>query len=334
MAALQAKRNPGASPKPATPVAAAPTPSMSKPDEDEVAAQGNSFYIEYISLFLTNNTLERLRNAEREAQEQLRASVAQREEYERQRRETDFEREREQERVERQRFEDQQREERIRREREEEERREQEERDLEERRRRVLEKEEADRQARYEAIKRQEEEEERKRNEEAQGSQQGHKPEEAVSVPDPSPTPVEAESPPVVTAPSTPTVNESNITTSTNNPFAKLQQSAPETSQAEKPTETNNKRVSYNPFASFSAFSATKAGSNDTDSDDDSWTADDDSDSEDESEFPAAGSAKNLAGKLFSVLSQRTGGKVYLKSICNIKLISISLSRRNTHVLT
>ncbi|CAO3701058.1 unnamed protein product [Rhizopus stolonifer] len=313
LAAIQAKRNPGSLSKPAisnptTARSVAPMSSISKPDDAEMFAQ------------------ERLRNAEREAQDQMRASVAQREAAERQRRDMELE----QERAERQRLEDQQREEeRVYREKEEERRREQEEMDLEERRRRVLEKEEADRQARYEAI-RLEEEEERKKAEQVQAPQQaevphkGHKPEEAFSVSEPTPTftnmetkpaifpqttPSDAESSPVVTAPSTPMAQETDTTTSTNNPFAKLQQSTLEgSSQADKPNETTNKRVSYNPFASFSAFSATKAGSNDSDSDNDSWGPDDHSDSEDEDEFPAAGSAKNLAGKLFSVLSQRTGG--------------------------
>ncbi|CEG65464.1 hypothetical protein RMATCC62417_02251 [Rhizopus microsporus] len=304
LAALQAKRNPGSSPKPAPPTPSIPTPSasvlsVSKPDEAEMAAQ------------------ERLRNAEREAQEQLRASVAQREEYERQKRDMEIERER----IERQRLEDEQcEEERIRQDREEEERRrEQEERELEERRRKVLEKEEADRRARYEAIQREQEEEERRKAEQTQAAPKEHKPEEAPSVPEavsPSTIPPAPPAPPAPSVPSVPSVPEPSVThetssvTSSTNPFAKFQQSTPTTlegpSQAEKPNETSNKRVSYNPFAAFSAFSATKAGAEESDSDD-SWDADD-HESEDESEFPAAGSAKNLAGRLFSVLSQRQGG--------------------------
>ncbi|CAO3610748.1 unnamed protein product [Mucor hiemalis] len=288
LAALQAKRNPGS---PITnrsiPSSKPSTPPVSKPDEAEVAAQ------------------QRLREAEREAQEMLRQSVSQREETDRKHREAELERLRETERSERQRLEDLEKE-NAERERQDEEQRklddEREEREFQERRRQVLAKEEADRQARFDAIRREEEEAEQKKQE--------HKPEEApvatppvvADVPTPPPAPAAPPAPaspaPAPPPPAAPPVG----TGSSNNPFAKLQNTG--SSQAEKPNEAANKRVSYNPFAAFSAFSATKGGAkDDTDSEEDDGWGNDDSD--DENEFPAAGSAKNLAGKLFSAMSKR-----------------------------
>lgn len=285
LAALQAKRNPG-SPR-SVPTSKPSTPPVSKPDEAEVAAQ------------------QRLREAEREAQEMLRQSVSQREETDRKNREAELERLREAERSERQRLEDLEKE-NAERERQEEEQRklddEREEREFQERRRQKLAKEEADRQARFDAIRRDEEEAEQKKQE--------HKPEEApVATP-----PVAAEIPPPAPPAPTPPAPAASIPTppapappaaatgSSNNPFAKLQNTG--SSQAEKPNEAANKRVSYNPFAAFSAFSATKGGAkDDSDSEEDDGWGNDDSD--DENEFPAAGSAKNLAGKLFSAMSKR-----------------------------
>ncbi|CAO0800933.1 unnamed protein product [Mucor circinelloides] len=292
LAAIQARRNPGSSPKPAASSPSPATPPVSKPNEAEEAAQ------------------QRLRDAEREAQDMLRASVSQREETDRKNREAELERIREGERLERQRLDNLEKEnaEKARRQAEEEQneekRRLEEERDMEERRRQVLAKEEADRQARFDAIRREEEAAEAAKKLE-------HKPEEA------SPS---VASPPVPTntAPAPASVPEtpSGASTSSNNPFAKIQQSAASvpsptgSSQAEKPNEPSNKRVSYNPFAAFSAFSATKGGAKeDSDSDDDDgWDGHDDSD--DENEFPAAGSAKNLAGMLFSAMSKRGGGNL------------------------
>jgi hypothetical protein len=175
---------------------------------------------------------------------------------------------------------------------------------MEERRRQVFAKEEAERQARFDALKREEEEAEERT---AAIQSKEHKPEEAsadqtFATPPPAPEPV-----------------ASSSTASSNNPFAKLQQanpseepprSIPGSSQAEKPNEATNKRISYNPFAAFSAFSATKAGAkDDSDSEDEGWdTKQGDSDSDnDESDFPAAGSAKNLAGKLFSAMTKPQG---------------------------
>ncbi|KAI9281514.1 hypothetical protein BY458DRAFT_498805 [Sporodiniella umbellata] len=301
LAAIQVKRTPTQSPKPVnTPRSMSFTPSISKPDDAEIVTE------------------------ERELLGNTKLPINQRETVDRYKNSNNLE----QERVIQQRLEEQRREEeRVRNQREEEKRRE-EEKDLEDRRRRVLEKEEADRKARYEAIKREEEEEEeRKRAQQkqiAQEPQLGHKPEEIVNVSeittdfgsieaqstvDPLPKDFAAESSSVAAPPPTAVAQETDTVTNTNNPFAKFQVPAPEEpSQVDKPNETTNKRTSYNPFASFSAFSATKAGSKDSDSDNDSWGPDDHSESEDEDEFPAAGSAKNLAGKLFSVLSQRTGG--------------------------
>ncbi|KAF1797775.1 hypothetical protein FB192DRAFT_1163445 [Mucor lusitanicus] len=299
LAAIQARRNPGSSPKPAAVSSPSPaTPPVSKPNEAEEAAQ------------------QQLRDAERQAQDMLRASVSQREENDRKNREAELERIREGERLERQRLEDLEKEqaEKARRQAEEEQneeaRRLEEERDMEERRRQVLAKEEADRQARFDAIKREEEAAEAAKKLE-------HKPEEAspsvVSTPPPPPPPAPPANATPVPAPSVP--ETPSASTSSNNPFAKIQQttspspiSPAGSSQAEKPNEPSNKRVSYNPFAAFSAFSATKGGAKeDSDSeDDDGWDGHDDS--EDENEFPAAGSAKNLAGMLFSAMSKRGGG--------------------------
>ncbi|CEP14187.1 hypothetical protein [Parasitella parasitica] len=303
LAAIQARRNPGSSPKPAA-ATTATTPPVSKPNEAEEAAQ------------------QRLRDAEREAQDMLRASVNQREEADRKKREAELERIREGERVERQRLDDLEKEraEEARRQAEEKEneerRRLDEEKEMEERRRQVLAKEEADRQARFDAIKREEE-----AAEAAKKAQ--HKPEHAPSsspLPPPttSPAPVPAPPPAPPAPPAPPTQPSGPLTpsasTSSNNPFAKIQQTTAVTtpspvgsSQPEKPNEpSSNKRVSYNPFAAFSAFSATKgAAKGDTDSEeDDGWGGHDDSD-DDENEFPAAGSAKNLAGMLFSAMSKR-----------------------------
>lgn len=293
LAAIQARRNPSSSPKPAAVSSPKPaTPPVSKPNEAEEAAQ------------------QQLRDAERQAQDMLRASVSQREENDRKNREAELERIREGERLERQRLDDLEKEqaEKARRQAEEEQneeaRRLEEERDMEERRRQVLAKEEADRQARFDTIKREEEAAEAAKNLE-------HKPEEA------SPSLVVSPSAPAPTN-ATPMPETPSASTSSNNPFAKIQQqsttpSVPSptgSSQAEKPNESSNKRVSYNPFAAFSAFSATKGGAKeDSDSeDDDGWDGHDDS--EDENEFPAAGSAKNLAGMLFSAMSKRGGGNL------------------------
>ncbi|KAG2237652.1 hypothetical protein INT48_004555 [Thamnidium elegans] len=292
LAALQAKRNPNSSPRS---IPKSSTPPVSKPDESEGIAQ------------------QRLRDNERMAQESLRNSVDQREETDRKNRETELERIRENDRLQHQRSEELEREqaERFRKESEDEKKRaeqeEQEEREFLERRRKVLEKEETDRQARFDAIRRDEEENEQRKKE--------HKPEEAPSPaaappppppPPPAPTaaavPAAPPTPPVAAAPPTP-----NASTSSNNPFAKFQQASASpvgSSQAEKPNEPANKRVSYNPFAAFSAFSATKGAKDDTDSEDDGWDAGHD-DSDDENEFPAAGSAKNLAGMLFTAMSKR-----------------------------
>ncbi|KAI8363855.1 hypothetical protein EDC96DRAFT_553688 [Choanephora cucurbitarum] len=272
LAAIQAKRNPGSSPRisaPSTSFAASPT--NNKPNESEA-------------------------EAERAAQEMLRASVNQREELDRKKREADLERMREDERLERQRQEQREREKaeeeqraRIQQE-EDEKRREQEDREFEERRRQRLAKEEADRQARFDAIKRHEEEEEAKKAQDT-----SYKPEEA---------PASESTPPPVSEPSA-----APNAISTNNPFAKFQQSTtaePSSPQTEKPNEPASKRVSYNPFAAFSAFSATKGGNqDDSDSDDDDGWDVTHNDSEDENEFPAAGSAKNLAGMLFDAMSKR-----------------------------
>ncbi|KAI8642190.1 hypothetical protein BD408DRAFT_344765 [Parasitella parasitica] len=289
LAAIQARRNPGSSPKPSA-APAATTPPVSKPNEAEEAAQ------------------QRLRDAEREAQDMLRASVNQREDADRKKREAELERIREGERIERKRLDDLEKErvEDARRRAEDEEnekkRRLDEEKEMEERRRQVLAKEEADRQARFDAIRREEEAAEAAKKLE-------HKPEEVLSSPSAIPAPATPSSTNTTAAPSGPVTPSAS--TSSNNPFAKIQQAAATapspagSSQAEKPNELSKKRVSYNPFAAFSAFSATKGGAKgDSDSeDDDGWDGHDDSD--DENEFPAAGSAKNLAGMLFSAMSKR-----------------------------
>ncbi|KAI8886022.1 hypothetical protein K501DRAFT_293132 [Backusella circina FSU 941] len=287
LAALQAKRNPGASPKPV----ASSKPPMSKPDEAEVVAQ------------------QRLRDAERRAQDMLQSPATQHKETEfkvNEESERDLQRQREQE--ERQRQEEQDNEaKRLQAEREDEEKRRiEEEKDMEERRRQVFAKEEAERQARFDALKREEEESEERA---AAKQSKEHKPEEA-SVDQAFTT-----SPPPLAPPaSEPVVSPS---TSSNNPFAKLQQanqseevsrSIPGSSQAEKPNEATNKRVSYNPFAAFSAFSATKAGAkDDSDSEDEGWDTKQGDSDDDEADFPAAGNAKNLAGKLFSAMSKPQG---------------------------
>lgn len=113
--------------------------------------------------------------------------------------------------------------------------------------------------------------------------------------------------------PTTTTATVDNTRTSrmsSNNPFAKLQQQEKKKEEEEEQTVSpvsNTKRMSYNPFAAFSAFSATKAGNDESDSDDDDdgWDVVHHDDTDDEDEFPAAGSAKNLAGMLFDAMSQR-----------------------------
>lgn len=281
------------------------TPPLSKPDESEGVA-------------------------EREAQDLLRKSVHQREQVDRKNREAELERLRDSERDsenlrERQRLEDLEAEKSRQQNQEDEKRREEEEeRDFQERKRQVLAKEEANRQARFDAIKREEEEAEQKKQEQ----KKEHKPEEAPtpiapsppSAPAPPPAPPAPQPAAPAPQPAAPVTSSAPVTpsasTSSNNPFAKLQQTTTSpigSSQAEKPNEPANKRVSYNPFATFSAFSATKGGAkDDTDSEDEGWDANHD-DSDDENEFPAAGSAKNLAGMLFSAMSQRgNSGKLFI----------------------
>ncbi|KAI7883964.1 hypothetical protein K492DRAFT_143316 [Lichtheimia hyalospora FSU 10163] len=303
LAALQAKRSPSArSPKPSS------TPST--PNEDELAAQ------------------RRLREVEQQAQQRLRESEVRQEEFVTP--STTPQDNFENERIQREQAEREQ----ADREKADEERRIAEEKELEERRRAVLEKEEKQRLARLEAIQRAEDEreEERRREEEAalqklQGStpkapeEPQQQPASAAAPPPPPPPPVATTSP--ATTPAT-TAADTNAKTSSNNPFAKLQQGKeeettksdeqekkatteqPEEEQEQEEKPVNNKRISYNPFAAFSAFSATKAtGHDDSDSDDDGWDVVHHDDTDDENEFPAAGSAKNLAGMLFEAMSQR-----------------------------
>ncbi|KAI8992676.1 hypothetical protein BDB01DRAFT_755855 [Pilobolus umbonatus] len=304
LAALQLKRNPNATAKPT---------QIRKPDEAEAAAQ------------------RRLRDEELEAQEMLRRSVAQREENDRRNREIDFQRtarqrledeERARNLMDQQRDQAQQEEQRPRREEEERKQFLQEEEDFEERRRQILVKEEAARKARFDALLTEEDKEEEQKAADIKQLKQ-HKPEEAffsesseastISFPAHVSSSAAA---PISALPPAETSHEGFK--GNNNPFAKLQNnmgSAAGSSQAEKPNEVTNKRVSYNPFATFSAFSASKADSEDgSESDDDGWDIHRD-DSEDEKEFPAAGSAKNLASMLFNVINKRQGGNGTLETV-------------------
>ncbi|KAI8149986.1 hypothetical protein BJV82DRAFT_585388 [Fennellomyces sp. T-0311] len=287
LAALQAKRSPARSPKPSTPS----TPTQ--PNEEELAAQ------------------RRLRDVERQAQEKLREGESKREEAERFARDNErFTREAE---VDREQAEREAEERRIREQQDEEQRRIQEEKELEARRQAVLQKEEQDRLARMAAIQRAEEEEEARKREREAGTKLTPPPaapiQEATAPasPPPPPPPAPSVTPPAPAAPSTP---DAAVKMSSKNPFAKLQQQdKPEEPKIEEPAEetrANPKRISYNPFAAFSAFSATKANDDESDSDDDDgWDVVHHDDTDNEDEFPAAGSAKNLAGMLFNAMSQR-----------------------------
>ncbi|KAG2221164.1 hypothetical protein INT45_007741, partial [Circinella minor] len=305
LAALQAKRSPSRSPKPASPAT-----TSSQPTEEELAAQ------------------RQLREAQHAAQTNIRQGEIQRgeppqsEPYDP--REAALQRE-EAEREQEQR--------RIQEEQEYEQRRIQEEKELEARRRAVLEKEEQDRLARHAAIQKAEEE----REEEQRRQQEAEKKAREPPAPAP-PTPASIYTPPlpvqstqsVAATPSVPAIPEDESIpppppapevssssdpskTSSNNPFAKLQgqdkkeEPEEEVSKEEEPEkQPNSKRISYNPFAAFSAFSATKADDDDSDSDDDDgWDVVHHDDTDNEDEFPAAGSAKNLAGMLFTAMSQR-----------------------------
>ncbi|KAI9485258.1 MAG: hypothetical protein EXX96DRAFT_544540 [Benjaminiella poitrasii] len=272
LAAIQARRKPTASTKPTSSAA----PPVSKPNEAEKVTREN-------------------------------------EEIERKNKEAELERTQESERLQRERREELEREtENARKQQEDEEnRRRQEEKDLEERRQQVLAKEEAERQARFEAINREEEAEAEDKAQKVDHTSTETQAEVLSSSTDAPTSFVPPPPPPPPPAPLVSTISNTS-SASSNNPFAKIKQSDISSthagsSNAEKPNEPSNKRVSYNPFAAFSAFSATKAGTkDDTDSDDDDWGAAHD-DSEDEHEFPAAGSAKNLAGKLFSAISKKNG---------------------------
>ncbi|KAI9310829.1 hypothetical protein BX666DRAFT_2003015 [Dichotomocladium elegans] len=304
LAALQAKRSPSSrSPKPPSSAS-----TRSGPSEEELAAQ------------------RRLREAEQQAQQRVRDTDYTREDPIVKDRESEAERENERERAYR---------EQAERQRQEEERRladEREEREFEARRKAILQKEEEDRAARYAAIQKAEEEREaeRQREEERarqrlQGSSAPAAPEppavtasaSASSPPPPPPPPAQA---PIPTE-SVPTVADA-AKTSSKNPFAKLQQpreeeNVDEEKEEEKPVDP--KRVSYNPFAAFSAFSATKASHDESDSDDDDgWDAAHHDDT-DEEEFPAAGSAKNLAGMLFEAMSQRKSPMMANRGIASPK---------------
>ncbi|KAF7727358.1 actin organization and endocytosis protein [Apophysomyces ossiformis] len=298
LAALHAKRNPSSSPKAVSSPAA-----VLAPDEAEIAAQ------------------QRLREAERQAQEKLR-------EQETRRIETDAQNSINFQHVQEQQLqvEEQERaEEQRRQELAAEQQRKREERELEERRRAVFEKEEKQRLARLEALQRAEEEEERQRKEEIAAQQASEvedakKGESPVLVapspplpPPPPPPPPPAAAPQTIassdekacmstSAPSA-SVPEAASKTSSNNPFAKFKQEI-STTEPEQESAPSAKRMSYNPFTAFSAFSATKA-KDDSDSDDDGWDVVNNDDSDDENEFPAAGSAKNMAGLLFAAMAER-----------------------------
>ncbi|KAI8381319.1 uncharacterized protein BYT42DRAFT_566105 [Radiomyces spectabilis] len=319
LAALHAKRNPSVR----SPTAEnKTTPAKPHVNEEEVTAQ------------------QRLREAERQAQDRLRDTERQRQEAERQAQNSEADRQR----AERLRQEEQVAEqERLRLEEERErQQRVDEERDLEERRKAVLAKEEEARLARMKAIQEAEDAENAARQSSNEAPSAPSTPSEA---PAPVPTTSSASSPPPPPPPppappvATPSTETATATTSpaakmsSNNPFAKLQgggqseaaasaPAMPTGARMEKPdakeddkeeesaaaaAPVNNKRVSYNPFAAFSAFSATKArAQGDSESeDDDGWDVLHHDDSDDEVEFPAAGSAKNLAGLLFDAINQR-----------------------------
>ncbi|KAI8069894.1 hypothetical protein BC940DRAFT_17332 [Gongronella butleri] len=273
--ALRRKRE-GASPSPAAKSPVSSSAPAAQVDHEEQAAQ------------------QRLRDAELEAQAKLRereeedARRRQQEEDAAQQRRLDEERA-QQERADRERAEQE------RRQKEEEDERRHEE-ELEQRRKAVVQQEEEARRARQAAID--------EANEAAAKEEEKEQEKQAIPPPPPPPGPP-AEEP------------ADAFSTAATNPFAKLQQQQQEQQNEQKdepmsptgiPASTSraDKRVSYNPFAAFSAFSATSRKDIKDDSssdDDDGWDEDDDQDSD--NDIPAAGSAKNLADKLFDAMSMR-----------------------------
>ncbi|KAI9255048.1 hypothetical protein BDA99DRAFT_517766 [Phascolomyces articulosus] len=318
LAALQAKRSPSArSPKPASPAVTA-----TQPNDEALAAQ------------------QRLRDAEQQAQAKIRSRGD--ESIERATPSTVVENfDPREAALQREQAERETEQRRIQEEQEYEQRRIEEEKELEARRKAVLEKEEQARLARHAAIQKAEEEREEQRRLEQEAEKKAMSPPAAAppvpvappatfsSTPPPPPPPApsteDASIPPPPPAPEAPTpstsVDAASSKASSNNPFAKLQQNQEEPKKEEEkatvpevveeqpaPVEKqpNSKRISYNPFAAFSAFSATKANDDESDSDDDDgWDVVHHDDSDNEDEFPAAGSAKNLAGMLFNAMSQR-----------------------------
>ncbi|CAO3629106.1 unnamed protein product [Cunninghamella blakesleeana] len=263
---------------------------------------------------------QRLREAEQQAQAKIRESAGNYDTVRQSRDNQEAELQRQQ--LEQQRKEDEEKE-RQKQQEEEKQRMIDEEKEYELRRQAIIKKEEEQRLARLKAIEAAEAAEEAKKQANQPSVAAPPAPAPPAPVPPPAPTniiPEESDKKP------TEVVSENTSPKKgSNNPFAMLQGNSNSTEQASIESTTtsapeiaptaatttiqstkSDKRISYNPFAAFSAFSATKAQDSDSDSEsDDGWDVVQQDDSEDEDEFPAAGSAKNLAGKLFDAMIQR-----------------------------